>query len=182
VVLVALIATAAVLFAASPTSPATADGLPLGAGTATVTWAAGTGTGFTTSYRGTVAGIALTGTGGLSPAFQASIENSIRDPKAAVPDELPVFTFTGTLGGTPYTVNLSFITHGHLATSSSALETLQVTGTFGTHAITGTAGSTNAANAPLIIHATIGSLQVAATVPSPMSKTRMANATFVVTR
>lgn len=183
VVLVALIAVAvAVLGTSNSSTQGTLDGVPLGPGTATVTWTAQPVDSTTTSYNGTVAGMTLTGTGGVSPTGKAQIEQAVRQPGTALPHELTLYTFTGTLGGTPYTVNLSLATNGHLSLTPSALDDLEVTGTLGDQPITGTLSMANTANSPATIDVTIGTAHVSGTIPQPASGVHTATATFNVTR
>lgn len=126
--------------------------------------------------------MALTGAGGIGGGLGATVTPG-GATASTLPAVLTLFAFTGTLGGTPFTLHLSIhTTNGHLGEGSTDQLVLYVTGTLGTQAIDGTLSRNNAPGAPLVIDAHMGELHVTGSIPQPKSGSTTESITFVVTR
>lgn len=179
--------TAAILFAggavvvligtASDALMARLTTIPLGRGTATITWKGATGlTPTINSIKGTAGGYRVTATGRVpkTPSISGTASSS--------PAQFPIADVKGTIGGTGFTINIVLTLPGSL--TSSRLQTFgHVTGTFRNQRVAATL-TANVNSSSFAFVGTIGSLHVSGHVSQPKQhgNTETAHATFNVTK
>jgi hypothetical protein len=170
VVLAATVVVAAVLLIGRGGTTA----VPGGPGTALITWEPASPTSHSSSFSGTVAGVRLEGTA-TSPL--ASELSPGAGGHISLPATLTLVSLSGTLGGQPFTLNLT-------ATTADLVHgppfTVRISGTYGTEPVNGTLTQTPG-NAPSPFEATVGDRHVSGTIPQPDTAARSATATFTVT-
>lgn len=171
-VVIPLVATAAKSLAA----------VPLGPGTATLTWTSSpsvtTGSA-SPSFSGTIAGYPVSGTATTpSPSSAPSTGSG-----SGVSHPSVVGSFTGSLGGVPFSVVVSFDLDVSNTSSSAGLPLFTITGTFGSDPVNGTITSVGS-SAAIHFSATIGSYHVTGTISGPRRRgeANTAMASFVVSR
>jgi hypothetical protein len=130
----AIVGTAVVVLIATSTEALIAllTNIPLGRGTATITWSGSTGlTPTITSIKGTAGGYTVSATGRTPKA------SSISGTASTVPTEYPIADVKGTIGGTDFTVDIVLTLPSSL-TSSAHQNVGHVTGTFRNQPVAGT--------------------------------------------
>ncbi len=168
--------------------------VPTGPGTATITWhsAGGGVNSLPQPFSGTVAGLSLSGT--ATGANPSNVTNTTATPGAPVtfPSHLHVATWTGTLGGTQFDLDVS-LSIGRGASAPAATTpgsapgitaTFLVTGSFGTQPVHVTATIDPQHPDELAFSGTVGNLNVTGTVNELQEKgtTGTATASFNVTK
>ena len=151
--------------------------IPLGRGTATITWSGSTGvTPTINSIKGTAGGYAVSATG------QIPKPSSISGTASSVPTEYPIADVKGTIGGTHFTVDIVLTLPSSL-TSSAPQNLGHVTGTFRNQPVAGTL-TANVNSNNFAFTGTIGALHVHGTVSQPIhhGHSETAHATFTVTK
>lgn len=151
--------------------------IPLGRGTATISWNGATGvTPTISSIKGSAGGYRVSGTGQVP---KAPTENGAA---STLPSQFPIANVKGTIGGTGFTLNIVLTLPGSL--TSSKLQTFgHVTGTFRNQPVAATL-TANVNSSSFAFVGTIGSLHVTGHVSQPKQHGHVetANATFNVTR
>jgi hypothetical protein len=151
--------------------------LPLGRGTATITWKGATGLSPTkNSIKGTAGGYQVAATGRV-PKTPPSTGTA-----SALPSQYPIADVKGAIGGTGFTLNIVLTLPASL--TSSKLQTFgHVTGTFRNQQVAATL-TANVNSSSFTFVGTIGSLHIAGHVSQPKQQdnTETARATFNVTK
>ena len=151
--------------------------IPLGRGTATITWKGATGlTPSISSIRGTAGGYQVAAAGRVPKP------PSISGTASSLPSQIPVADVKGTIGGTGFTLNIVLTLPGSL--TSSKLQTVgHVTGMFRNQKVTATL-TANVNSSSFAFVGTIGSLHVSGHVfqPKQHGKMETARATFNVAK
>jgi hypothetical protein len=150
--------------------------IPLGRGTATITWTGATGiTPTIKSIKGAAGGYSVSGTGRIPQSTSIGSQSSI-------PSEFPLADIKGAIGGTPFTLDI-VLTLPTAATSSEPLRLGHITGTFRNQVVTGTL-TANVGSNPFGFNGTIGTLHVEGLVSQPHQhgNTETAHASFDVTK
>jgi hypothetical protein len=151
--------------------------LPLGRGTATITWKGATGLSPTiNSIKGTAGGYQVAATGRVPKT------PSVSGTASTIPSQYPIANVKGTIGGTGFTLNIVLTLPASL--TSSKLQTFgHVTGTFQNQQVAATL-TANVNSSSFTFVGTIGSLHIAGHVSQPQQQgnTETARATFNVTR
>jgi len=135
----------------------------------------------TSTFSGTAGGMRLQGTSNISPALKQDLGSLALGLIKTLPPEIPLYVYSGTLGGTPFSLTIS-IRSSDLQQSNSGTGDVTIhfdaVGTYGGKPVTGTAtatGPTNGAIPPLHVVARIGSFTVTGVVTvngsSPTSAT-----------
>jgi hypothetical protein len=151
--------------------------LPLGRGTATITWKGATGlTPTISSIRGTA------GSYQVAAAAQVPKTPSISPTASSLPSQIPVADVKGSIGGTGFTLNIVLTLPGSL-TSGKVQTVGHVTGTFRNQKVAA-ALTANINSDSFAFVGTIGSLHVSGHVTQPTQHGNMetAHATFNVTK
>ena len=151
--------------------------IPVGRGTATITWSGSTGvTPTINSIRGTAGGYGVSATG------QVPKPSSISGPGSTVPTEFPIADVKGTIGGTHFTMKI-ILTLPSSLTSSAPQNFGHVTGTFRNQPVAGTL-TANVNSDTFAFTGTIGALHVHGTVSKLIhhEHSETAHATFIVTK
>lgn len=176
-----VIATAAIVLISTATS-AVLDRLttiPLGRGTATITWTGSTGvTPTIESITGTAGGYQVHGSGHV-PRLSGTTGSA-----STVPSQLPIADVAGTIGGTRFTVNI-VLTFPASLTSNKPRSFGYVTGTFRGEPVRATLTADLKSTSPSFgFTGTIGSLHVSGVISQPIQhgKSETAHARFDVTR
>jgi hypothetical protein len=151
--------------------------IPLGRGTATITWKGATGlTPTINSVRGTAGGYQIAATGRVPKT------PSIGGTASSLPSQFPIADVKGIIGGTGFTLNIVLTLPASL--TSSKLQTFgHVTGTFRNQQVAATL-TANVNSSSFAFVGTIGSLHVSGLVSQPKQhgNTETARATFNVTK
>jgi len=151
--------------------------IPLGHGTATITWTGVTGiTPTIKSVKGTAGGYSVSATGRIPKLATTGGSAS------SIPSEFPLANIKGTLGGAPFTLDI-ILTLPTSATSANPGSFGHVTGTFRNQAVTGTL-TANVSSSSFGFKGMIGALHVAGVVSQPHQhgNTETAHARFNVTK
>jgi hypothetical protein len=151
--------------------------LPLGRGTATITWKGVTGLSPTiNSIRGTAGGYLVAATGRV-PEMPPTTGTA-----STLPSQYPIADVKGTIGGAGFTLNIVLTLPTSL--TSNKLQTFgHVTGTFRNQRVVATL-TANVNSSSFTFVETIGSLHIAGHVSRPRQQgdTDTARATFMVTK
>jgi hypothetical protein len=151
--------------------------IPLGRGTATITWTGATGPNPTVnSIKGSAGGYQVAARG------QVPKSPSISGTASSLPSQFPIAHVKGTIGGTGFTLNIVLTLPASL--TSSNLQTFgHVTGTFRNQQVAATL-TANVNSGSFAFVGTIGSLRVSGHVSQPRQdgNTETARATFKVTK
>ena len=151
--------------------------IPLGHGTATITWKGATGvTPSITSITGSAGAYKVAATGRVPKT------PSISGTTSSAPSQFPIADVKGTIGGTGFTLNIVLTLPASL--TSSKLQTVgHVSGTFRNQQVAATL-TANVSSSSFAFVGTIGSLHVSGHVSQPKQrgKTETARATFNVTK
>lgn len=151
--------------------------IPLGPGTASITWSGSTGvTPTINSIKGTARGYAVSATG------QIPKPSSISRTASTVPTEYPIADVKGTVGGNHFTMDIVLTLPSSL--SSSAPQSFgHVTGTFRNQPVAGTL-TANVNSSTFAFTGAIGALHIHGTVSKPIhhGHSETAHATFTVTK
>ena len=170
-------------------------GIPLGAGTATITWPKGStsqSSGFPapSQFSGTVSGMSVTGTGQFSPNFFKDLLGQ----SGAVPAKVPFFVVQGMMQKKAFSMTVSIPrselrmfqqlgSRSGAGAPSIVTVTYDVDGTYGTEAISGTLTQTGDPNSnvtpPMAMHLAIGSLRVSGSIDTA-NGTNRATATYSI--
>jgi hypothetical protein len=151
--------------------------IPLGRGTATITWTGATGiTPTIQSIRGTAGGFPVSAHGHVP---QPSHESGTA---LTLPSVIPVANVAGTIGGARFTLDITLTLPSSL-TSRTPQSFGHVTGTFRNQPVRATL-SANISARSFGFSGTIGSLHVSGVVSQPVQhgKTETAHARFSVTK
>jgi hypothetical protein len=151
--------------------------IPLGRGTATITWKGATGLAPTiSSIQGTAGGYEVAAAGRVPRTPSTS------GTASTLPTQFPIAAVKGTIGGTGFTLNIVLTLPGSL--TSSKVQTFgHVTGTFRNQQVAATLTS-NVNSSSFGFVGMIGSLHVSGHVSQPKQHGSMetAHATFNVTK
>lgn len=184
---VIVVAVVASLFGLGVLTPASI-GLPLGSGTATITWPSApsappdikTGILPRSAFSGVIAGKPASGTGGVSGQLFGILFGGLDNAAA----NITFFTVSGTLGNTRYAIDVTVPkTEFSKLNSSGSLPpgtmvTLDVSGTYGKYAIRGTlSGDGNSNVRPVHFDVTIGPVRATGTITVDSGSNR-ATATY----
>jgi hypothetical protein len=151
--------------------------IPLGRGTATITWTGATGATTTiNSIKGTA--------GGYNVAAKGRVPTTSPTTGSAstTPSQFPVANVKGTIGGTGFSLNIVLTLPASL--TSSKLQTVgNVTGTFRNQHVDATL-TANVNSSSFVFTGTIGSLHIVGRVSQPIRHAHMetAHASFNVTK
>lgn len=151
--------------------------IPLGRGTATITWKGATGLSPTiTSVTGTAGGFQVAATGRVPKA------PSLNGTASSIPSQLPIADVKGTIGGANFTLNIVLTLPASLA-SPKPQNFGRVTGTFRNQRVAATL-TANVNSSSFAFVGMIGSLHVTGQVSQPKQHGDMetARATFSVTK
>jgi hypothetical protein len=175
----AIVGAAVVVLAATSTQALIArlTSIPLGRGTATITWSGSTGaTPTINSIKGTAGGYVVSATG------QIPKPSSISGTASTVPTEYPIADVKGTIGGTDFTVDIVLTLPSSL-TSSAHQNVGHVTGTFRNQPVTGTL-TASVDSDTFAFTGTIGVRHIHGTVSKPIhhGHGETAHASFTVTK
>ena len=168
--------------------------IPLGSGTATITWPQGsnssTGLPPPSTFSGTVSGMTVTGTGQFSPDF---VKFALGQT-GTLPAKVPVFVIHGAMKDKVFSVTVSMpkseieklaqvSNPGSSGGPSTLTVTYDVDGSYGTETISGTLTQTGDSNSnetpPMMMNVAIGSLRVSGTIHMPNASNR-ATATYSI--
>jgi hypothetical protein len=176
-----VIVVGAILFALAATSAsallARLTRIPLGRGTATITWKGATGIKPTIkSIKGSAGGYSVSGNGRIPEL------TSTGGSAPSIPSNLPLADIKGTIGGSPFTLDI-VLTLPTSATPSKPLTIGHLTGTFRSQVVAGTV-TANLSSRNFAFTGTIGTLHVEGVVlqPHQHGDTETAHATFDVTK
>jgi hypothetical protein len=150
--------------------------LPLGRGTATITWRGATGLSPTIrSVKGTAGGYQVAASGRVP-------EPPTSGTASTLPSHYPIADVKGTIGGTGFTLNIVLTLPASL-TSNKPQTVGRVTGTFRNQRVAATL-TANVNSSSFTFVGTIGSLHVAGHVSQPTQHgdSETARATFNVTK
>lgn len=176
-----VVAVAAVILISTATSAVLArlTTIPLGRGTATITWTGSTGvTPTIESITGTAGGYQVHGEGHV-PRTLGSAETG-----STIPTQVPVADVVGTIGGTHFTLNITLTFPATLSVNKSD-KFGNVTGTFRGQPVRATlTAPVKGESATFGFTGTIGSLHVSGVIAQPIQhgRSETAHATFDVTR
>jgi hypothetical protein len=151
--------------------------IPLGRGTATITWTGATGiTPTIKSVKGAAGGYSVSATGRVPKP------TSIVGSASSIPSELPLANIKGTIGGSSLTLDI-ILTFPASAISAKPQSFGHITGTFRNQAVTGTL-TANISSSFFGFKGTIGTLHVDGVVSQPHQhgNTETAHASFDVTK
>jgi hypothetical protein len=151
--------------------------IPLGRGTATITWKGATGLSPTIhSIKGTAGGYQVAATGQVPESEPTS------GAASTLPSHYPIADVKGTIGGTGFTLDIVLTLPASL-TSSKPQTFGRVTGTFRNQRVAATLAA-NVNSSSFTFVGTIGPLHVAGHVSQPKQRgdTETARATFNVTK
>ncbi|HEX4433427.1 MAG TPA: hypothetical protein VH012_01265 [Acidimicrobiales bacterium] len=151
--------------------------IPLGRGTATITWKGATGLRPTiSSIKGTAGGYQVVAAGRVPKT------PSVSGTGSSLPSQFPVADVKGNIGGTGFTLNIVLTLPASL-TSSTPQTIGHVTGTFRNQQVAATL-TANVNSSSFAFVGTIGSLHVSGQVSQPKQHGNMesARATFNVTK
>ncbi len=151
--------------------------IPLGRGTATITWSGSTGvTPTINSIKGTAGGYTVSATGQIPKPL------SISGAASTVPTEYPIADVQGTIGGSDFTVDIVLTLLSSL-TSSAHQDVGHVTGTFRNQPVAGTL-TANVNSDTFAFTGTIGVRHIHGTVSKPIhhGHGETAHASFTVTK
>jgi hypothetical protein len=177
VALLSLLAVSAEAFLARLTS------IPLGRGSATITWTGATGiTPTIKSVSGTAGGYHVSATGTVPKPSNAGTINGSSSTQLSIPSQFPIADVKGTIGGAHFSVNI-VLTLPSSPGSTKPQNFGHVSGTFRNQQVSAILTS-NVASKSFAFKGTIGTLQVTGVVsqPSQHGDTETARATFDVTR
>ena len=151
--------------------------IPLGRGTATITWTGSTGvTPTLNSIKGTAGGYSVSAVGHLpTPSFKGGASSTI-------PSQFPLANVAGTLGGTSFTLQI-ILTLPSSLTTTKAENFGHITGTFRGQPVTATlTASVNSSS--FRFKGMIGSLHVTGVISQPVhhGHSETAHASYDVTR
>jgi hypothetical protein len=156
--------------------------IPLGRGTATITWTGATGIRPTiNSIRGTAGGYQVSASGKVpQPAFRSEASNGSTGTSISIPSVIPLADVKGSIGGTPFTLHIALTLPSSL-TPSQPQRIGRVSGTFRGQPITATLTATSDS---FRFNGTIGTLQVTGVVShvDQHGNTETAHATFDITK
>lgn len=151
--------------------------VPLGPGTATITWSGRSGiTPTISSVQGVVHGYPVTGSGRVPRV------PSVAGTSKTVPPSITLATVSGQLGGDPFSIAIHLNLTASAGASGSGLAT--ITGTFGGESVSATVSPATARGQFLRFAGTVGTLRVTGTIgpPTPHGNRSTAHATFDVTK
>jgi hypothetical protein len=151
--------------------------IPLGRGTATITWTGATGIKPTIkSIKGAAGGYSVAATGRIPHT------TSIAGSASSIPSEFPLANIKGVIGGTHFTLDI-VLTLPTAETSAKSLSLGHITGTFRNQVVTGTL-TANVSSSSFGFKGTIGTLHVDGVVSQPHEhgNTETAHARFDVTK
>jgi len=151
--------------------------IPLGRGTATITWKGATGvTPTINSIKGTADSYKVAATGRVPKP------TPISGTASTLPTQYPLANVKGTIGGTGFTLNIVLTLPASL-TSSTPQTFGHVTGSFRNQPVAGTL-TANVNSSSFAFVGTIGSLRIAGVVAKPIQHghTETARAAFNVTK
>jgi hypothetical protein len=126
-----------------------ASGIPLGSGTASISWKSPATSGSfigepsdSAEFNGSVSGSAVAGAGGPSPESKQSMQELENGDLAALPAELPELLYVGRLGGTAFSTTISIrtaeLSQAFSQASGRATIHYDIAGSYGKEAIAGT--------------------------------------------
>jgi hypothetical protein len=150
--------------------------IPLGRGTATITWTGAAGTGPTIqSIKGAARGYSVSATGRIPKA-------PLPTGSSSIPSQFPLADIKGTIGGTPFSLDIVLTLPASL-TSDKKQTFGHATGTFRNQAVEATL-TANINSDAFAFKGTIGTLRVSGVVSPPHrhGNTATARATFDVTK
>ena len=151
--------------------------IPLGRGTATITWTGAAAIRPTLpSVKGSAGGYSVSATGRVpNPA-------SILGSASSVPSQIPLANVKGTVGGTPFTLGI-VLTLPTIAPSVNPVTFGHATGSFRSQAVSATL-TANSNSSSFGFKGTIGKLHIAGVVSQPRQhgNSETARATFDVTK
>lgn len=174
-------AVAVVLLIATATSAVLGrlTNIPLGRGTATITWTGSTGvTPTIDSITGTAGGYQVHGEGHVPRTLGSAA------PGSTIPTQVPIADVVGTIGGTHFTLNITLTFPASLSSNRSD-KLGNVTGTFRGQPVRATLTAVIKGESSTFGFAgTIGSLHVSGVISQPIQhgRSETAHATFDVTR
>ncbi|MHB8220244.1 MAG: hypothetical protein ACYDHU_07965 [Acidimicrobiales bacterium] len=172
-------------------------GVPTGPGTATVTWHPASSTGSSTGasggtlftprhvvsqpFTGTVAGLSLTGRATPDLKTFSKILTAHLRPSPASPVSFVIFHWTGTLGGSAFSLSISDVLEAPLLTTSHK-NYVAVTGTFDRQPVQATARAEGpASRRVLAIRGSIGNFSFTGGVVMPAASSGASKATATFT-
>jgi len=156
--------------------------IPLGHGTATITWTGATGiTPTINSIRGTAGGFHVLASGIVPTSTGVVPTNATASTQQTVPSKVPVADVKGTIGGGHFTLNIVIMLPSELSAKPQKFG--YVTGTFRNQQVNATL-TVNLKSITYGFKGTIGSLHVTGVVSEPVQHgdTETAHATFDVRR
>jgi hypothetical protein len=171
------VATVALLITSANALLARLTRIPLGRGTATITWSGATGDRPTIkSITGAAGSYTVTASGHVPPP------TPISGTASSLPSQYPVADVAGTIGGTPFTLDVVLSLPSSLS-SNEPQSVGHVTGTFRGMAVSA-ALTANVNSNSFRFDGTIGSLQVSGVVSQPIhhGHSETAHASFDVTK
>lgn len=153
------------------------NSIPLGPGTATITWSGSNGATPTIStIKGSARGYAVAATGKVPKP------PSISSSASTLPTQYPIAAVRGTIGGSRFTLNIIISLPSSL-TSSAPQSFGHVTGTYRNQPVAATL-TANVNSSTFAFTGTIGALHVQGTVSQPIhhGHSETAHASFTVTK
>ena len=184
-IVTAVVAAATVAVAVSVSAAALVARLtriPLGRGTATITWTGATGIKPTiNSIRGTAGGYEVSATGKtLQPSIGSQSPNGATGTSISIPSVIPLADVNGSIGGTPFTLHIALTLPSSL-TPSQSQSIGRVSGTFRGQPVTATLTATSDS---FRFNGTIGALHVTGVVShvAQHGNTETAHTTFDISK